>query len=204
MIKLQFKLPQTLISRGFTRKTVLHLIFDRYIENSIKSGTRLKRIRNFNRTHKLSLETPLPPKEVSLSSNKTKENFIELIAAELIKCANKHSFDNKLVVTSKSPFPKQLHRGITIIRYDMETTFDEADYIIPHQVVILKLHEMLLHFIQNLDAEESGLLEDLVERRACDSEWAQLSEQFLEIGGQVKVLAEKYVELFNIQERVEE
>ena len=28
MIKLQFKLPQTLISRGFTRRTALHLSID--------------------------------------------------------------------------------------------------------------------------------------------------------------------------------
>ena len=40
------------------RQSDIYLIFDRYIENSIKSGTRLKRIGNFNRTHKHSLETP--------------------------------------------------------------------------------------------------------------------------------------------------
>ena len=55
-----------------------------------------------------------------------------------------------------------------------------------------------------MDAEESGLLEDLAERRARDSTWAQLSEQLVEVEGQVKVMAEKYVELFNIQERVEQ
>ena len=70
--------------------------------------------------------------------------------------------------------------------------------------IVLKLYEMLLHFIQNLDAEESGLLEDLAERRARDGELAQLSEQLLEVEGQVKVMAEKYVELINIQERVEQ
>ena len=114
---------------------------------------------------------------MSLSSNKTKENLIELIAAELIKCANKHSFDNKLVVTSKSPFPKQSHRGITIIRHDMETTFDEADYIIPHQVVIATLEGrkiikvisadtdvflLLCHTYQSASLNADVFLEDFV------------------------------------------
>ena len=45
--------------------------------------------------------------------------------------------------------------------------------------IVLRLYEILLYFIQNLDAEESGLLKVLAEHRARDSEWAQLSEQLL-------------------------
>ena len=29
----------------------------------------------------------------------------------------------------------QSHKGVKITRYDLKTTFDEANYIIPHQVV---------------------------------------------------------------------
>ena len=50
----------------------VYLDFDRYYENSIKSATRLQRIGNIKRSHKITIETPLPAKGISLSSNKTK------------------------------------------------------------------------------------------------------------------------------------
>ena len=114
------------------RQSDVYLAFDRYIESS---GTRVKRIGNFKRTHNLSLETQLHPKELSLTSNKTKENLIQLIDAELIKRVSKESFDNKLVVLQNHLSPEQSHRGLRLTRHDMQTTFDEAGYIIPHQVV---------------------------------------------------------------------
>ena len=84
----------------------------------------------------VTMETPLPAKDISFSSNKTKENLIELIAVELIDRVNKlvHS-ENSLIITSKSEFPIQSQNGVKITRYDLKTTFDEADYIYPHQVV---------------------------------------------------------------------
>ena len=114
----------------------VYLAFDWYYENSIKSATRLQRIGTIKRSHRITTETPLPLKDILLSSNKTKENLIELIAVELIDCVNKllHS-ENSLIITSKSEFPIQSHNGVKITRYDLKTTFDEADYIIPHQVV---------------------------------------------------------------------
>ena len=102
--------------------------------DSIKAATRLQRIGNIKRSHNVSLETPLPPKEVALSSNKTKENLIELIYNELLDRANNLNYGRKLIVTSKSNFPKQSFEGERVTRYDMGTTFDEADYIIPQQV----------------------------------------------------------------------
>ena len=52
------------------------------------------------------METPLPVKDISFSSNKIKENLIELIAVELIDRVDKlfHS-ENILIITSKSEFP---------------------------------------------------------------------------------------------------
>ena len=46
------------------------------------------------------MEIPLPAKDISLSSNTTKKNFIKLIAVELIDCFNMlfHS-ENSLIVT---------------------------------------------------------------------------------------------------------
>ena len=51
------------------------------------------------------METPLSVKDIPFSSNKTKENLIELIAVGLIDRVNKlfHS-ENSLIITSKSEF----------------------------------------------------------------------------------------------------
>ena len=51
------------------------------------------------------METPLSVKDIPFSSNKTKENLIELIAVGLIDRVNKlfHS-ENCLITTSKSEF----------------------------------------------------------------------------------------------------
>lgn len=114
----------------------VYLAFDRYINDSIKAATRLQRIRSIiKRSHKVSLETPLPPKEVALSSNKTKEHLIELISNELLDRASNLNYGRKLIITSKSNFPEQSFEGERVTRFDMETTFDEAGYIIPQQVL---------------------------------------------------------------------
>ena len=98
----------------------VYLAFDRYCENSIKSATQLQRIGNIKCSHKITIETPLPAKDISLSSDKTKENVIELIAAELIDRVNKlfHS-ENSLIITTKSlqkEFSAQSHNGVKITR----------------------------------------------------------------------------------------
>jgi len=62
----------------------VYLVFDRYTNDSIKAATGLQRIGNIWRSHNFTLETPFPPKDVALSSNKTKENLIELISKEHI------------------------------------------------------------------------------------------------------------------------
>lgn len=70
-----------------------------------------------------------------MSLNKTTENLIELISNELLDLASNLNYGRKLIVTSKSNFPEQSFEGERGTRYDMETTFDEADYIIPQQVI---------------------------------------------------------------------
>ena len=52
--------------------TDIYLIFDRYKTGSIKSDTRKARLRAFLRSHHLSLERELPPKDMVLSSSSTK------------------------------------------------------------------------------------------------------------------------------------
>ena len=111
-----------------------YVVFDRYFDYSIKSDTRQKRIGVFQRLHTLSLETPLPATEICMSSAKTKENLIEIIATVLLDRFTEKNFKQKLVVTSKSIFPEVTSEGTRIKRTDLKTLFDEADYIIPQQV----------------------------------------------------------------------
>ena len=62
------------VQRYVTRHLVesdVYLVFDRYIENSIKSDTRLNRIGKFKCSHKLNIPSDLPCKDKCMASNKT-------------------------------------------------------------------------------------------------------------------------------------
>lgn len=115
-------------------KADCYLIFDRYFDYSIKSDTRKKRVGQFKRSHTLSLKTPLPAKDVCMSSSITKQNLIELIADSLIKTFTKRKTEKKLVITSQSFVPEETINGSRKMRPDLTSRFDEADYIIPQQV----------------------------------------------------------------------
>ena len=72
-----------------------YLIFDRYFDYSIKSDTRKMRVGQFKRSHSLSLKTPLPAKDVCMSSTTTKQNLIQLIADSLVETFTKRKTKKK-------------------------------------------------------------------------------------------------------------
>ena len=111
-----------------------YLIFDRYFDYSIKSETRLKRIGFFKRTHNLSIKTTLPAKEICVSSTKTKENLIQITADQLLQRFTQKKILHKLVITSKNTCPEETRQGMSQTCSDLESMFDEADYILPQQV----------------------------------------------------------------------
>jgi hypothetical protein len=45
---------------------------------------------------------------------------------------------NKLVVTSSILTPVELHKGVSIVRHDMETSQEEADTILEQQVAFVQ------------------------------------------------------------------
>ena len=96
----------------FVSKLLQHsdvfVVFDCYFEKSLKSDTQPQRIGNFQQLHQVSIETSLLSKEVCMSSLKTIENLIEIIA-------------------------KFLLQRFSYFQHFM-AMFDEADYIIPQQV----------------------------------------------------------------------
>ena len=116
-----------------TEQSIVYLIFDRYMDYSIKSDTRIERVGQMKRKYTFTLHGPLPPKDVCMSSNESKENLIEVIAKELLNCAIK-CMNANVIITSKNPTTVQSNCGMEILRHDMKTEFDEADYILPQQV----------------------------------------------------------------------
>ena len=63
----------------------VYLVFDRYLETSIKSDTRTSRVSGFQVSHQLNFSSDLPPKDICMASMKTKECIIEVITKELIE-----------------------------------------------------------------------------------------------------------------------
>ena len=119
----------------FLHKSNVFLIFDWHHDYSIKGVTRQDRVGNARRLHKLSLSTPLPSKEVTLHSTEKKKQLIELLAERLVKSYTNAPCEKKLVITSQSECPVQVHLGIKTLSHGMSTTHEETDVIIPQQAI---------------------------------------------------------------------
>ena len=65
------------------------------------------------RSHSLSLSAPLPPREITMKSTKTKVQLIQLISKDLISIFTSASTHNKLIITSKEDCPQQTYLGPT-------------------------------------------------------------------------------------------
>ena len=118
----------------FLQHSTVFLTFDRYRDYSIKGQTRLKRLGNHLRTHVLTLETPLPPKEMTLKSSKTKIQLINLICDSLLNYFTIKKCQQSLFITGQDDVPSSTCKGVQQKRDDMRTTHEEADVIIPLQV----------------------------------------------------------------------
>ena len=102
------------------------LIFDRYNDYGTKSEARLKSIGFFKRKYELSIKKPLPPKE---------ENLIDILATNLTQKIKQKSLSHKSLVTSKDNYPMESSQDVCRKNFDLERHFNEADYIIPQQVM---------------------------------------------------------------------
>ena len=77
--------------------------------------------------------SPLPSKDVVLKVTKTKVRLISLIADDLLN-HSRHS-PNRLVVTSANESPEHVQGGTQTIRSNMSTFHEEANVIIPQQIM---------------------------------------------------------------------
>ena len=65
----------------------------------------------------------------------TKKQLTELLAEGLLKVYINEPCEKKLAVTSQNECPVQVHLGIKTLSRGMITTHEEADVIIPQQVI---------------------------------------------------------------------
>ena len=94
----------------------------------------MKRIEGYKRTHHLTSSSPLPAKEVCMSSIQTTKTLIEIIVKNLLQKFTSLKIKHSLVVTSNDIHPEETCQGRRRKRHDLESYYDEADYLIPQQV----------------------------------------------------------------------
>ena len=113
------------------------VIFDRYKEKSIKGNTRASRASGLHqpKKHVIALTTPLPSRDVVLNVTHNKEQLIEMIAEELLDRTQELLSPNNLIVTGKADIPVEIRQGERVERPDLRTDHEEANVIVPHQVV---------------------------------------------------------------------
>jgi len=125
---------------GKLKESDVWLIFDRYMEYSIKDNTRNTRQKGASE-HQLSLTMPLPPQKVLLTNTQNKIQLVDLIDKALTKEKDQLSLcGHKLVVTGRDQVLTEINKGIVIPRRDLETSQEEADVIIVQQMVAITEH----------------------------------------------------------------
>lgn len=120
------------------RESDVYLVFDRYYEYSIKSSTRnSRRHQNAIIEHRLKRTTPLPAQHTVLTNTANKVQLIDMICEHHIERAREipDNCNHRLIITGSSEVPKEIHQGMVIDRVDMRTSHEEADVIIPQQVM---------------------------------------------------------------------
>jgi hypothetical protein len=85
--------------------------------------------------HVIALKTPLPSRNVVLNVTHNKEQRLEMITEEHFDRTQGLISPNNLVVTGKADIPFEIRQGERVERLDLRTDHEEADVIIPHQVV---------------------------------------------------------------------
>ena len=116
----------------------VNVIFDRYYEYSIKTSTRTSRtVQQASIRRRLTPTTPLPAHSVVLTVTENKQHIIGTICEQRREKGetNEAPMKHSLRVTGPASIPVEIFKGVAIERRDLESTHEEADAIIPRQVV---------------------------------------------------------------------
>ena len=123
-------------------KCDVYLVFGRYYEYSPKCVTRSGRAgKASSNKHKTTPTMLLTMQKILLNCTANKVQLIGIIICEKVieKAINMQticrSFKNRLIVTGLNLIPQQAYEGLHQEKEDMTTTNEEADVIIPQQVV---------------------------------------------------------------------
>ena len=123
---------------GKLQHSDVNVIFDRYYEYSIKTSTRTSRtVQQASIRCRLTPSTPLPAQSIVLTVTENKQHIIGTICEQRREKGetNEASMKHSLLVTGPASIPVEIFKGVAIERRDLESTHEEADAIIPRQVV---------------------------------------------------------------------
>ncbi len=108
---------------------VLHVVFDRYHENSIKSACRMTRSKGLSRVYQLVGESPLPKQAITLTVTANKLQIIKLIVDQL---SSTHVPDGKrMIVTGPEPHPIDV--GTEVMQESV--AHEEADVLMAYHMI---------------------------------------------------------------------
>ena len=94
----------------------LYLTFYRYRDYNNEGQTRLERLDQCVRTHTMTMDTPLPPRETTLKATRIKVQMINLITRALLDHCTSIKCQNILIVTGQDNIPEQTEHGIEILQ----------------------------------------------------------------------------------------
>ena len=103
------------------------LVFNRYFKYSIKGVRRKKRTGNLANNHILTLDTPLPSREIVMTSSQNKIQVVDIISKYIVDMLAANHFKNRFVVTCSETIPTQVQEGVVISRNDLKSSHEEAD-----------------------------------------------------------------------------
>ena len=109
----------------------VYVIFDKYKDFSIKSDTRKSRVSSVRKSYIINKTTPLPQRDILLSSNRSKTQLIDVLCNYIIEEVAK-TMSNALYLTWESA--KVVKLGKIYDCNEIQSQQEEADTLIPLQV----------------------------------------------------------------------
>ena len=103
------------------------LVFNRYFKYLIKGTTREQRTGNLANNHVLTLDVPLPWREIVMTSSQNKIQVIDIISKYNVDMLPADHFKNRFVVTCSETMPTQMQEGVVISRNDLKSSHEEDD-----------------------------------------------------------------------------
>ena len=124
------------------------LCFDRYKQQSIKTYTRISRLKA-SRVHKLNAQIEAPAKDVCLTNTKNKVQLNTLITESLIQPSfyNNATKNHSLTIAGVCDCPLEITNGVKIERRDLCSSHEEADIIITQHAIASSLLGKSVHVV---------------------------------------------------------